>query len=63
MKQARTAKDGASKPARTGMFGRTKPDTEANGAKPVIDGKALAPKPGAKPVNPKKGGATKRQSG
>jgi YidC/Oxa1 family membrane protein insertase len=28
---------------------------------PTIDGKALAPKPGAKPVNPKKGGAAKRQ--
>ena len=25
-------------------------------AKPAVDGKALAPKPGAKPVNPKKGG-------
>jgi YidC/Oxa1 family membrane protein insertase len=59
----KAAKNGASKPAKTGMFGRTKPDTAANGAKPVIDGKALAPKPGAKPVNPKKGGAAKRQSG
>jgi len=65
MKQTKTAagKNGASKPAKTGIFGRTKPDTAANGAKPVIDGKALAPKPGAKPVNPKKGGAAKRQSG
>ena len=31
------------------------------GAAPAIDGKALAPKPGAKPINPKKGGAAKRQ--
>jgi YidC/Oxa1 family membrane protein insertase len=62
MKVAKTAgKNGASKPVKTGIFGRTKPDTAANGAKPVIDGKALAPKPGAKPVNPKKGGAAKRQ--
>jgi YidC/Oxa1 family membrane protein insertase len=29
----------------------------------VIDGKALAPKPGAKPVNPKKGGPAKRRTG
>jgi YidC/Oxa1 family membrane protein insertase len=31
------------------------------GTQPVVDGKALAPRPGAKPVNPKKGGATKRK--
>jgi YidC/Oxa1 family membrane protein insertase len=29
---------------------------QAEAAKPAVDGKALAPKPGAKPVNPKKGG-------
>jgi YidC/Oxa1 family membrane protein insertase len=33
------------------------------GTQPVVDGKALAPRPGAKPVNPKKGGATKRKVG
>jgi YidC/Oxa1 family membrane protein insertase len=33
------------------------------GATPTVDGKALAPKPGAKPVNPKKGGPAKRQAG
>jgi YidC/Oxa1 family membrane protein insertase len=34
------------------------------GATPAVDGKALAPKPGAKPVNPKKGGPpAKRQAG
>ena len=33
-----------------------------NGA-PATPAKALAPKPGAKPINPKKGGAAKRQSG
>jgi len=31
--------------------------------RPAIDPKLLAPKPGAKPINPKKGGAAKRQSG
>ncbi|HEX8630470.1 MAG TPA: membrane protein insertase YidC [Catenuloplanes sp.] len=45
-------------PAKTGgLFGRGK----ANSAppqqpRPVVDNKALAPKPGARPVNPKKGG-------
>lgn len=33
------------------------------GASPAVDGKALAPKPGAKPVNPKKGGPAKRRTG
>jgi YidC/Oxa1 family membrane protein insertase len=33
------------------------------GATPAIDGKALAPRPGAKPVNPKKGGAAKGKVG
>jgi len=42
------AKDGATKNGKAG-------------AAPAIDGKALAPKPGAKPINPKKGGAAKRQ--
>ncbi|MFY1674359.1 membrane protein insertase YidC [Plantactinospora sp. WMMB334] len=49
------------KPAKpAGRFGRSK----ANGAqpeKPAVDTKALAPKPGAKPVNPKKGRPAKRQ--
>jgi YidC/Oxa1 family membrane protein insertase len=53
-------KPGAAKPAKSGLFGKTKADTEPNGAKPAVDGKALAPKPGAKPVNPKKGGPAKR---
>jgi YidC/Oxa1 family membrane protein insertase len=30
--------------------------------KPAVDGRALAPRPGAKPVNPKKGGTARRQS-
>jgi YidC/Oxa1 family membrane protein insertase len=33
---------------------------DKNGAAPTIDGKALAPKVGAKPVNPKKGGPAKK---
>jgi YidC/Oxa1 family membrane protein insertase len=44
--------------------GTAKKATKAGtGTQPVIDGKALAPRPGAKPVNPKKGGATKRKVG
>lgn len=42
--------------------GTAKKATKAGtGTQPVVDGKALAPRPGAKPVKPKKGGATKRK--
>ncbi|MBM2616881.1 membrane protein insertase YidC [Actinoplanes sp. LDG1-06] len=37
-----------------GLFGRNKPAPEPE--TPVVETKALAPKPGAKPVNPKRGG-------
>ncbi|RZU51012.1 YidC/Oxa1 family membrane protein insertase [Krasilnikovia cinnamomea] len=52
------AKGGSAKspvqPARTGgLFGRGKASAEPES--PVVDTKALAPKPGAKPTNPKKG--------
>ncbi len=41
-------------PGRTGgLFGRNKAQAEPE--TPVVDTKALAPRPGAKPVNPKKG--------
>jgi YidC/Oxa1 family membrane protein insertase len=44
--------------------GAAKPNSKnGKNAAPVIDGKALAPKPGAKPVNPKKGGPAKRRTG
>jgi YidC/Oxa1 family membrane protein insertase len=36
---------------------------KANGTAPQTTGPSRAPKPGAKPINPKKGGAAKRQSG
>jgi YidC/Oxa1 family membrane protein insertase len=36
-----------------GLFGRGK--TAPEPPSPVVDTKALAPRPGAKPVNPKKG--------
>jgi YidC/Oxa1 family membrane protein insertase len=54
-----------SEPAKTGLFGR-KPAPEP--AKPAVDTKALAPKPGAKPVRPGKAaaqanGATPAKSG
>ena len=66
--------DGGKPSGLRAMLSRTKDDnTKANGAKPsskggtptprAIDGKKLAPRPGAKPINPKKGGAAKRQSG
>lgn len=42
-------------PARGGLFTRAK--SEPVEAPPAVDGKALAPKVGAKPVNPKKGGS------
>jgi len=38
-----------------GLFGRRSPAEPPAPAKPVIEGNALAPKPGAKPANPKKG--------
>ena len=37
------------------------PKDDKNGAIPSIDTKALAPKVGAKPVNPKKGGTTRKR--
>ena len=45
-------------PGKSGSrFGRSKAnDAPAEPATPVIDAKALAPKPGARPTNPKKGG-------
>jgi YidC/Oxa1 family membrane protein insertase len=42
-------------------FSRTKANGAAQDTKPAVDGKALAPKPGAKPVNPKKRKPAKRQ--
>ena len=52
---------GAARPKSTGLFGRTKANGAQPETKPAIDSKALAPKPGAKPVNPKKGRPAKRQ--
>jgi YidC/Oxa1 family membrane protein insertase len=52
-----TAKGGTTKGGTAKGAGK---NGKAGGA-PVIDGKTLAPKPGAKPINPKKGGAAKRQ--
>jgi YidC/Oxa1 family membrane protein insertase len=56
------ARNGSSGPKNTvqpaasgGLFGRRKANAAPEPAKPVIDTKALAPKPGAKPNNPKKG--------
>lgn len=52
----------ATPPAKsTGLFGRAKANGAQPATKPAIDAKALAPKPGAKPVNPKKGRPAKRQ--
>jgi YidC/Oxa1 family membrane protein insertase len=49
------AKPAVKKPTKPGG-----PKDDKNGATPAIDNKALAPKVGAKPVNPKKGGTAKR---
>ena len=46
------------KPSR---FSRSKANGAVQDPKPAVDGKALAPKPGAKPVNPKKRKPAKRQ--
>jgi YidC/Oxa1 family membrane protein insertase len=46
------------KPSR---FSRSKNNGAVQDTKPAVDGKALAPKPGAKPVNPKKRKPAKRQ--
>ncbi len=51
-----------------GLFGRGKANGKANGAtaqpaKPAVDGKALAPKPGAKPVNRRKGSRPAKPQG
>jgi YidC/Oxa1 family membrane protein insertase len=59
-----TAKGGSkdpAQPARTGLFGRSKATPEP--AKPAIDTKALAPRPGAKPVKPKKGRPANKPQG
>ncbi|GAA0810547.1 membrane protein insertase YidC [Spirilliplanes yamanashiensis] len=58
-----TATKSPVQPAKGGLLGRRKPAAETEPAKPVIDGKALAPKPGAKPANPKKGGGAKPPAG
>ena len=52
---------GPVQPAKGGLFGRSKSNGAQPATKPTIDTKALAPKPGAKPVNPKKGRPAKRQ--
>lgn len=44
-----------------GVASRGKGDKDKPDDKPAVDGKALAPRPGAKPVNPKKGRPAKRQ--
>jgi YidC/Oxa1 family membrane protein insertase len=46
------------KPSR---FSRSKSNGAVQDTKPAVDGKALAPRPGAKPVNPKKRKPAKRQ--
>ena len=53
---------GPVQPAKVGgLFGRAKSTGAQPQTRPIIDTKALAPKPGAKPVNPKKGRPVKRQ--
>jgi YidC/Oxa1 family membrane protein insertase len=44
-----------------GLFNRAKANGSQPETKPAVEPKALAPKPGAKPVNPKKGRPAKRR--
>jgi YidC/Oxa1 family membrane protein insertase len=54
---------GPAQPAKAGgLFGRGRANGTPPETKPAVDGRALAPKPGAKPVKPKKGRPAKRQS-
>lgn len=54
---------GPVQPAKAGgLFGRNRSNGAQPETKPAVDTKALAPKPGAKPVNPKKGRPAKRRS-
>jgi YidC/Oxa1 family membrane protein insertase len=59
--------NGSAQPARSGgLFGRRVDPAKPNGAAPEtkpVDGKALAPKPGAKPINPKKGKRPAKRQG
>jgi YidC/Oxa1 family membrane protein insertase len=54
---------GAAAKAGTGKGAAAKTDSKNGkaGNAPAVDGRSLAPRPGAKPVNPKKGGTAKRQ--
>jgi YidC/Oxa1 family membrane protein insertase len=71
-----TSKTGGAKPGKTDGVSRAaangraslyknndKTSAKTNGEDGKVDGRALAPRPGAKPVNPKKGGAARRQPG
>jgi len=62
----RTSTGTKSTPAKGGPNGRpnlSKGKAKAEDGKPAVDGRALAPRPGAKPIKPKKGGTARRQSG
>jgi len=62
-KSGGNAGGGPERPAKTGgLFGRNRSNGAQQQTKPAIDAKALAPKPGAKPINPKKGRPAKRRS-
>lgn len=62
-KAAGPAAPSPAQPARAGgLFGRGRSNGAEPETKPAVDGRALAPKPGAKPVNPKKRRPAKRQS-
>jgi YidC/Oxa1 family membrane protein insertase len=61
--QQRTNGKGAAKATGAKAIGAKTNGTQTNGAATEATGPSRAPKPGAKPINPKKGGAAKRQSG
>ncbi|GAB3819905.1 membrane protein insertase YidC [Micromonospora zhanjiangensis] len=60
-KPAGTPRNPAQPAKSGGLFGRSKANGTEAPAKPAVANKALAPKPGAKPVNPKKSRPAKRQ--
>jgi YidC/Oxa1 family membrane protein insertase len=60
-RDAAAKKDGKATPNSKPNLSKGKGKTEDG--KPAVDGRSLAPRPGAKPVNRKKGGPARRQSG
>jgi YidC/Oxa1 family membrane protein insertase len=62
-KSGGSAAPGPEQPAKAGgLLGRRRSTGAEAETKPAVDGRALAPKPGAKPIKPKKGRPARRRS-